>query len=153
MRKEINRRKLENMICDFLKTQATCVIATCSDSIPRASTVEFFPVGLTLYVITEGGKKVENIRKNPGVSIALSAPFTGWKGLKGLQMGGTAEIGRKGSAIFAEGVKAYKKRKGPKKVLIPDFMDIVKIIPVEIDYIDAELEKKGYEIRQTISFL
>jgi len=153
MRKEINRRKLENMICDFLKTQATCVIATCSDSIARASTVEFFPVGPTLYVITEGGKKVENIRKNPRVSIALSAPFTGWKGLKGLQMSGTAEIGRKGSAIFAEGVKAYKKRKGLKKVLMPDFMDIVKIIPFEIDYIDAELEKKGYEIRQTISFL
>jgi general stress protein 26 len=119
MRKEINRRKLESMICDFLKTQSTCVIATCSDSIPRASTVEFFPVGLTIYIITEGGKKLENIRKNPGVSIALSAPFTGWKGLKGLQMSGTAEIGRKGSAIFAEGVKAYKKRKGLKKVLMP----------------------------------
>lgn len=153
MRKEINRRKLESMICDFLKTQSTCVIATCSDSIPRASTVEFFPVGLTVYIITEGGKKLENIRKNPGVSIALSAPFTGWKGLKGLQMSGTAEIGRKGSAIFAEGVKAYKKRKGLKKVLMPDFMNILKIIPSQIDYIDSELEKKGYEIRQTISFL
>jgi general stress protein 26 len=153
MRKEINRRKLESMICDFLKTQSTCVIATCSDSIPRASTVEFFPVGLTIYIITEGGKKLENIRKNPGVSIALSAPFTGWKGLKGLQMSGTAEIGRKGSAIFAEGVKAYKKRKGLKKVLMPDFMNVLKIIPSQIDYIDSELEKKGYEIRQTISFL
>ena len=32
-------------------------------------------------------------------------------------------------------------------------MNMVKIIPVEIDYIDVELEKKGYEIRQTISFL
>ena len=104
-------------------------------------------------LITEGGKKLENIRKNPGVSIALSAPFTGWKGLKGLQMSGTAEIGRKGSAIFAEGVKAYKKRKGLKKVLMPDFMNVLKIIPSQIDYIDSELEKKGYEIRQTISFL
>ena len=153
MRKKINRRKLENMICDFLKTQATCVIATCSDGIPRASTVEFFPAGLTLYVITEGGKKVENIKKNPSVSIAVSAPFTGWKGLKGLQISGTAEIGRKGSALFEEGIKAYKKRKGLKKLLMPDFMNMVKIIPVQIDYIDIELEKKGYEIRQTISFL
>ena len=63
------------MICDFLKTQATCVIATCSDSLPRASTVEFFPVGLTISIMTEGGRKVENIEKNPRVSIALSAPF------------------------------------------------------------------------------
>jgi len=79
MEKEINRRKLENMICDFLKTEATCVIATCSDSIPRASTVEFFPVDLT--------------------------------------------------------------------------MNVLKIIPTEIDYIDTTLGKKGYQIRQTISFL
>jgi hypothetical protein len=153
MKKEINRRKLENMICDFLKTQATCVIATCSDSIPRASTVEFFPIALTIYIITEGGRKVENIKKNPRVSIALSAPFTGWESLKGLQISGTAEIGRKGSGIFEEGIKAYKKRKDLKKVLMPDFMNILKIIPIEIDYIDAELEKKGYEIRQTLSFL
>ena len=153
MRKEINRRKLEKMICDFLKTEATCVIATCSDSIPRASTVEFFPIALTIYIITEGGRKVENIKKNHRVSIALSAPFTGWESLKGLQISGTAEIGRKGSEIFEEGIKAYKKRKGLKKVLMPDFMNVLKIIPIETDYIDAELEKKGCEIRQTISFL
>jgi general stress protein 26 len=153
MKKKINRRKLENIICDFLRTQATCVIATCSDSIPRASTVEFFPTALTIYIITEGGRKVENIKKNPRVSIALSAPFTGWESLKGLQMSGTAEIGRKGSQIFEEGIKAYKKRKDLEKVLMPDFMNVLKIIPFEIDYIDAELEKKGYEFRQSLSFL
>jgi general stress protein 26 len=141
------------MIRDFLKTQATCVIATCSDSIPRASTVEFFPAGLTIYIMTEGGRKVENIKKNPRVSIALSAPFTGWESLKGLQISGTAEIGRKGSEIFKEGIKAYEKRKGLKKISMPDFMNVLKIIPSEIDYIDAELEKKGYQIRQTLSFL
>jgi hypothetical protein len=40
-----------------------------------------------------------------------------------------------------------------KKRLMPDFMNVLKIIPNEIDYIDSELEKKGYEIRQMISFL
>lgn len=152
MKKEINRRKFENMICDFLKTQATCVIAICSDIIPGASTVEFFPIALTIYIITEGGRKFENIKKNPRVSIAISAPFTGRECLKGLQISGTAEIGRKGSEIFEEGIRAYKKRKGLKKVLMPAFMNMVRIVPVEIDYIDAELEKKGYEIRQTLSF-
>jgi uncharacterized pyridoxamine 5'-phosphate oxidase family protein len=153
MKKEINRRNLEDMICEFLKTQTTCVIATCSDSIPRASTVEFFPAGLTVYIITEGGRKVENIKKNPLVSIAVSAPFTGWKSLKGLQISGTAQIGRKDSVIFKEGLEAYKKRKNLKTISMPDFMTVVKIIPIEIDYIDAELEKNGYDIKQKISFL
>jgi general stress protein 26 len=150
MKKELDRRKLEIMICDFLKTESTCVIATCSNNIPRASTVEFFPAGLTVYIFTEGGKKVENIKKNHRVSIALSAPFTGWESLKGLQINGTAEIGRKGSAIFDEGIKAYMKRNGLKRASMPDFMKVLKIIPIEIDYIDVEFEKKGYTIRQTL---
>jgi len=153
MKKEINRSNLEDMVCEFLKTQTTCVIATCADSIPRASTVEFFPVGLTVHIITEGGRKIENIQKNPRVSIAVSAPFTGWKSLKGLQISGTAQIGRKDSVIFEEGLKAYIKRKDLETISIPDFMTVIKIIPIEIDYIDAELEKKGYDIRQKISFL
>lgn len=57
--------------------------------------------------------------------------------VKGLQISGTAEIGRKGSAMFEEGIKAYKKRKGLKKVLMPDFMNVLKINPIEIDFIDS----------------
>jgi general stress protein 26 len=102
MKKEINRRNLENMISDFLKTQTTCVIATCSESIPRASTVEFFPVGLTIYILTEGGRKVENIKKNPRVSIALSAPLQDGKVSKDSRL---AELPRS-----AEKAQNYSKR-------------------------------------------
>ena len=152
MEKELDRRKLEHLISEFLKTQPTCVIATCSDSIPRASTVEYFPVGLNIYILTEGGKKVENIKKNPRVSIAVSVPFIGWENLRGLQITGAAEIGRKGSKIFNEGLEAYKNRRGLKKASLPDFINIIKVIPIEMDYIDTELQKKGYPARNMLSF-
>jgi hypothetical protein len=36
---------------------------------------------------------------------------------------------------------------------MPDFINVLKIIPIEMDYIDVELGEKGYPVRQTLSFL
>jgi general stress protein 26 len=151
MPKEFNQKELEDLISDFLKTRPVCVIATCSDSMPRASTVEFFPIGLSVYILTEGGREIENIKKNPQVSVAISDEFTDWESLRGVQITGGADIGTKGSAIFEEGLEAYRKRKGKKDASLPDFMNVIKIIPVQIEYIDTKLEKKGYPIRNILA--
>ncbi len=100
------REELERLIVDFMDMQGMCVLATCSRGQPRASAVEFFPDGTTLYVMTEGGRKVENIERNPQVSVAIHTQFTGWDNIKGVQITGRAEIGGKGSAICAEGERA-----------------------------------------------
>lgn len=105
MRNEINRRKLENMICDFLKTQATCVIATCSDSIPRASTVEFFPIALTIYIITEGGRKVENIRKNPRVRLPFLHRLLDGKVSKGSRLAELPRLAEKAQQYSQKGLR------------------------------------------------
>lgn len=151
MTKEFTQKGLEDLISGFLKTHPICVIATCSESMPRASTVEFFPLGLSVYILTEGGRKIENIKKNPQVSVAISDEFTDWKSLRGLQITGGAEIGTKGSAIFEEGLDAYRKRRGKKDASLPDFMNVIKIIPVQIEYIDTKLAKKGYPIRNILA--
>ncbi len=151
MPNEFRKKELEDLIARFLHTHSTCVIATCSDSLPRASTVEFFPVGLMLFILTEGGRKIENIRKNPQVSIAISDAFTDWASLRGLQMSGAAEIGTKGSMIFEEGRNAYKNRRGLKRASLPDFMNVIKVIPIQIEYIDTRLAKKGYPIRNILA--
>jgi hypothetical protein len=151
MSKEFTQKELENFVIEFMKARATCVIATCSDTMPRASTVEFFPSGLTVYILTEGGRKLENIRKNPQVSIAVSDAFTNWENLRGLQITGAAEIGTKGSDIFKGGLEAYRKRRGKQDAALPDFMSVIKVIPIQIEYIDTRLAKRGYPIRNILS--
>jgi len=153
MIKEFTQKELEDLITEFMKARATCVMATCSDSMPRASTVEFFPSGLTIYILTEGGRKVENIKKNPQVSIAISDAFTNWESLRGLQITGAAEIGTKGSEIFQEGLTAYRKRRGKQDAALPDFMNVVKIMPIQMEYIDTRLAKRGYPIRNILSLM
>lgn len=74
---ELKLEHVEHLIIRLLETCPLRVVATCSDNIPRASTVEFFPVGTTLYIPAEGGKKIENSERNPHVSVAIHADFTG----------------------------------------------------------------------------
>jgi len=145
-------KDVERLVLEFLKTQGMCVLATCSGNVPRASAVEFFPEGTTLYVLTEGGQKVANILANPCVSVAIHTQFTGWDRIRGLQITGTAEIGKPGSKVFDEGAEAYKKRRGLKGVTIPDFMNIVKITPTRIEYLDTRLKAQGLGVRHLLEY-
>jgi nitroimidazol reductase NimA-like FMN-containing flavoprotein (pyridoxamine 5'-phosphate oxidase superfamily) len=61
--KSMPKDELEQHIAEFLKTQNVCVLATCKDNIPRATPLEFYSLGTTLYVMPEEGQKMENIRE------------------------------------------------------------------------------------------
>lgn len=150
MGKQLGRDDLERSIIGFLMSHSTCVLATCGLNAPRASTVEFFPQGLTLYILTEGGKKIANIRANPAVSLAISSPFEGWDSVKGLQLSGVAEIGLKESEIFQEGEEAFRRRRRLKDARIPDTMLVVRITPQVIEYLDMELCHRGFAPRQVL---
>ncbi|MCL5022226.1 MAG: pyridoxamine 5'-phosphate oxidase family protein [Nitrospirae bacterium] len=149
MEKELNKEELEHLIVDLLHEQSLCVIATCSGDVPRASTVEYFPMAATIYILTEGGVKIENIIRNPNVSIAIHAPFAGWQTVRGIQMTGIAEIGRRGSIVYEEGVAAFNKRRG-RIGTVPDIMNIIKVTPHKIEYLDAALGEKGFKVRHVL---
>jgi hypothetical protein len=150
--KGLGREELEGLITGFLLSEPLCVLATCSEGSPRASTVEFFPSGTTIYILTEGGRKLENIRKNPRVSVAVHGPFGGWEGLRGLQITGTAETGRSGSEIFSEALSAYRRRRGSGAASIPDFMHAIRVRPARMEYLDTSLEGRGLRARHVLEF-
>jgi hypothetical protein len=149
MDRELSKQELDRFIDDLLKEQSLCAIATCSDNVPRASTVEYFPIATTIYILTEGGMKIENIIHNPNVSIAIHAPFAGWKTVRGIQITGIAEIGRRGSSIYEEGLEAFNKRRGQIST-VPNIMSIIKVKPSKIEYIDTTLGNKGFKVRHTL---
>jgi general stress protein 26 len=149
MERELSKQELEQLIVDLLKEQSLCMIATCSGNLPRASTVEYFPIATTIYILTEGGVKIENIIHNPNVSIAIHAPFAGWQTVRGIQITGVAEIGRRGSRVYEEGLDAFNKRRGHIRTL-PDIMSVIKVKPSKIEYLDAALGNKGVNVRHTL---
>lgn len=148
----LSRDDLQQRIVDFLATQGMCVLATCSMNVPRASAVEFFPAGTTLYILTKGGRKVENISQNAAVSVAVHTQFIGWEKIKGIQLTGIAGIGRHGSAIFHEGVEAYRRRKGRDARSVPETLFSIRITPLRIEYLDMTLRAEGYSPKQEIEY-
>jgi nitroimidazol reductase NimA-like FMN-containing flavoprotein (pyridoxamine 5'-phosphate oxidase superfamily) len=147
---------LEKRIIEFLKEQNMCVLATCGDGLPRATPIEYHSIGITIYFVGEPGTKLENMKKNPNVSIGIFLPYTGWDSAKGAQITGKAKIiSRANSTEFKEGLAACQWEKTAKELGLKTFpetgVELVKVEPEKIEFIDISLKKLGYSPRQTLN--
>jgi nitroimidazol reductase NimA-like FMN-containing flavoprotein (pyridoxamine 5'-phosphate oxidase superfamily) len=96
---KLSEDKLKERISNFFKEQTMCVISTAStDGQPRSTPLECFAEGMTLYIFADPGTKVENIKVNPKVSIAmcnqLKPNWSGdnWKVHKAVKITGVARL-------------------------------------------------------------
>jgi nitroimidazol reductase NimA-like FMN-containing flavoprotein (pyridoxamine 5'-phosphate oxidase superfamily) len=144
---------LEKYIKQLLKEQTMCVLATCSDNVPRATPIEYRSKDMTIFFIGEPGIKLRNIMINPNVSIGIFQEFTNWNSVKGAQISGKAKvISRNNAAELEEGLAAYQWEKtagqlGVKK--FPETVELIKVKPTKIELIDMSFKVKGYSPRQT----
>jgi hypothetical protein len=69
------------------------VLATYAGNRPRATVLEFFNEGMTLYVFGEPGGKIANIKRNPLISaVVYEQPLDHGRFQKSLQLFGRAEL-------------------------------------------------------------
>ena len=156
VKKSMPTKVLEERIIEFLKEQNMCVLATCGDCFPRATPIEYHSKGITLYFVGEPGKKLENINKNPNVSVGIFLPYIGWDSAKGAQITGKAKIiFRENLAEFKEGLAAYQWEKTAEELGLKKFpetgVELVKVEPETIEFIDMSLKKIGFSPRQTLN--
>jgi nitroimidazol reductase NimA-like FMN-containing flavoprotein (pyridoxamine 5'-phosphate oxidase superfamily) len=90
--KRLSPEELKARIIRFLQEQKICALATCANNIPRSTPVRYRSQGLAVYILTEGGGKVKNIRDNPNVSLSIVGEYTGFQSVTGLQAWGKAAI-------------------------------------------------------------
>ena len=148
-------KELEKRIIQFLKEQNMCVLATCSNDVPRATPIEYHPKGTTMYFVGELGTKLRNIKNNPNVSIGIFLPYIGWDSAEGAQITGKAKIIPKKNVIeFQEGLAAYQWEKTARELGIntfPETVELIKVEPEKIEFIDMSLKKMGYSPRQILN--
>ena len=108
---QISREELEREILEFLDTtcgiseahpgphscgtihRTSLVLATCYQDEPRATPLEFFHEGFTIYIFGEPGGKIANIKRNPKVCAAIyEQPLDHSKVQRSLQLWGNAEL-------------------------------------------------------------
>jgi nitroimidazol reductase NimA-like FMN-containing flavoprotein (pyridoxamine 5'-phosphate oxidase superfamily) len=151
--KRMPPKELEKRIIKFLEEQNMCVLATCSSDIPRATPIEYHSKGTTIYFVGEPGTKLENIKINPSVSVGIFHPYIGWDSAKGAQITGKARIiSRENSTEFEEGLTAYQWEKTAKELGLKTFpetgVELVKVEPGKIEFIDMSLKRIGCSPRQ-----
>ena len=98
------------------------VLATCANNKPRATTLEFFNEGLTIYILGEPGGKIANIKRNPLVSaVVYEQPLNHSKFQKHLQLFGSAELisMRNNPRLFRSKARKWNFYYAAKKLLSP----------------------------------
>jgi len=151
--------ELKERILNFLKEQTMCVIATCKEDVPRATPLEYFSEGTTLYIAPDPGIKIVNIAANPRISVGIyndvhpDWPGGAWKQIKGVQITGEAKLLIPDDPEYAHAMKVYNWEpffkalgwsldEGPK----PDRM--IKVEAKKIEYSENALMLTGYARKQ-----
>ena len=92
-RKHPSKEELEKEIIDYLGKKHPCSLATCGkDGAPRVSVVDYKNDGLTLYIMTEGGEKLRNIKENNRVAVGIGTSTQTMRSVRGVNIWGNAEI-------------------------------------------------------------
>ena len=136
----------ENDLKKFIKRNEVLHLSTCRKNAPRATPLGYFSEGLTVFVLSEGGAKFQNLKENKKVSFSIAEPYFVAKdffGNKGLQAWGTAKVysKKKNPGQFAEALKRMniknivrgKRRLAPED-LPPFNYRIIEITPDRIKY-------------------
>ncbi len=124
--------EFEHIIGEYLDRHNVLHLATSRNNQPRCTTLEYFNNGLTVYILSEGGVKIGNIKENPAVSYTIADPYhpeTDFFSAAGLQVFGIATV--------------FKKNDDPER-----FAEIYTFFPNS-----AGLKKQGlYEQAQKVNF-
>jgi hypothetical protein len=105
---ERTRKEIEKEILEFLNEHSSkrrdlskpaganygipCALGTCKDNIPRVTLIDFYNVGLTLWMVGDPGEKLAEMRANPIVSIAIYGGTDRTEGHNSLRLLGKASL-------------------------------------------------------------
>lgn len=128
--------ELRNHIREFLKEHKSASLATCQDSIPRCSPVQYF-LGeeMDIYILSAGGEKFKSIEKNPNVCLLVNTEYINFRRIKGIQVFGQATICAQDKSVFEEAMKY-----NPDNEIVQfkgDKLKAIKIVPTEVVYLDS----------------
>ena len=98
------------------------ILATSYNDTPRATVLEFFNEGLSIYIFGEPGGKIANLKRNPKASaVVYEQPLNHAKFQRSLQMFGSAELinVRNNAKLFNAKMKKWNVLSVGKKLMSP----------------------------------
>lgn len=139
--------ELKKRIDEFIAAHNTCALATASKDLVRCTPIEYNYIDGVIYLLTEGGLKFRGLRHNKKVGIAIYEPYGGFGNLKSLQIEAHAQLIEPFSEEYNK-VLEFKKIPVESMMKLPQPLHLLKIYPESYDYLDSDLKKEGFEVRQ-----
>ena len=139
--------ELKERIERFVGEHNTCALATASGDFVRCTPIEYTYVDEVFYLFSEGGLKFRALRDNNHVGLAIYEPYGGFSQLRSLQVMGLADMIEPFSEEY---IKMLDHKKIPVDAIKkkPQPMNLIRISPESYDYLDSDLKKEGFGIRQ-----
>lgn len=147
----MDRKSLMAAMEEYIGANNTCALATGSGTFVRCTPIEYTYHQGMFWMFSEGGEKFAALEKNKNVCLAIYDKYNGFGNLKGMQVMGTAEI----VTPFSDEYVAAADFKGiPVETLkkLPRPMNLIRIKPVSIDFLNSDFKKIGFSSRQKITF-
>ncbi len=157
-KKKMPRASLERHIAGLFRQVRMASLSTTDGKKPRATPLEYFVDGMTIFISPDAGVKMRNIKVNQNVSLSVSNAIRinwekQWDKVWAMQITGTAEVLLHGSPEWDRGrdvidVASYRRALGMSDDKISPKRKVLKIPISKIELWDNALLHQGYTYRQ-----
>lgn len=142
---------LHRSIETYILQNNTCALATGTGDFIRCTPIEYAYHEGAFWMFSEGGEKFIGLEKNKHVCLAIYDKYDGFGSLKGMQVMGTAEMIEPFSKEYEEAAE-FKNIPLTALKQLPEPMNLIKVVPAEIDFLNSDFKKDGYASRQKMVF-
>lgn len=154
--KEADSVKLERKVLlasakDYIKANNTCALATGAGDFVRCTPIEYIYYDEVFWMFSEGGEKFIALEHNKNVCMAIYDKYEGFGNLKGMQVSGIAKLIEPFSKEYIS-IAEFKKIPIDALKKLSEPMNLIKVIPKRIDYLNSDFKKDGFSCRQAIVF-
>jgi general stress protein 26 len=141
--------KLGQAIRAYIQANNTCALATGAGDFVRCTPIEYSYLHGAFWMFSEGGEKFIALEKNKNVCLVIYDKYQGFAGLKGMQIMGVAAIVEPFSEEYN---RIASEKKIPLEALkkLPEPMNLIKVTPKRIDFLNSDFKKEGYSSRQEL---
>lgn len=134
---------------EYINANNTCALATAAGGFVRCTPIEYTYHDGAFWMFSEGGLKFAALEENKNVCLAIFDKFGSFAGLKGMQVTGVAEIIEPFSEEYNTAAE-YRKISLDMLRKMPNPMNLIKIVPSEIEFINSDFKKQDCDIRQKL---
>ena len=150
---KMDKTQLKQAIEEYILANKTYALATAvgAGDFVRCTPIEYTYHHGAFWMFSEGGEKFYALEKNKNVCLAIYDKYEGFGKLKGMQVTGVAEIV---APFSGEYNAAAEFRKIPLDALkkMPHTMNLIKVYPKKIEFLNADFKKDGADSRQMLEF-